>query len=370
MISFKFNEIPSTITGSLTNFAFYRELILRPIKESFIYLAILVLIPVLLFTGIQVYELNDLMTRITDSLKGNLPPLRIENGEIIMDGVEGDTFRFETENEFTVSDWIIITDYFGSRPDRETSLAIRKKKDGKPLSAEEEELLAEFDLATNITEEAKDWINTKFPDQEIIITSADVDELLAAAPDLSPDAAQLLKETGHFNNFVFLVDLTTEDPQLPPGIMGFALSKNSYTINTPLMPKKIEFEKDLSTVINDDILTSWRKSFIFQVVPIIALFIFLISYVIILLIILGGSALAGLTASFLKKPLPFKQVFSLAVYAITPSIAFVLLTLVLMLLKISIGYTMIIFLALYAVYVIAAARKCASDSAFSAIVEK
>jgi Protein of unknown function (DUF1189) len=370
MISFKFNTIPSTIAGSMTNFAFYRELILRPVKESFIYLAIMVLIPVLLFTGIQVYELNELMTRITDSLKGNLPALRIENGEIIMDGVESDTFRFETENEFSVSDWLIITDYFGGRHDRETAQAIRKEEDGKPLSAKDEELISEFNLATNITEEAKDWIQINFPDQDIIITSAEADKLLASSPPASPDTAQLLKETGHFNNFVFLVDLTTENPQLPPGIMGFALSKNSYTINTPLMPKKIEFEKDLSTVINDDILTSWRKSFIFQVVPIIALFIFLISYVIILLIILGGSALAGLTASFLKKPLPFRQVFALAVYAITPSIAFVLLTLVLLLLKISIGYTLIIFLVLYAVYLIAAARKCASDSAFGAIVEK
>jgi uncharacterized protein DUF1189 len=156
---------------------------------------------------------------------------------------------------------------------------------------------------------------------------------------------------------------------LPRGIMGFALSKNSYTIINPLMPKKIEFEKDLSTVINDDILNSWRKSFIFQVVPIIALFSFLVSYVIMLLIILGGSALAGLTASFLKKPLPFRQVFTLAVYAITPAIAFVLLSLLLMLIKIQIGYTMIIFLILYVVYIIAATRKCA-DSAFSAIVEK
>jgi len=88
-ISFKFNQIPSTIAGSMTNFALYRELILRPVKESFIYLAILVLIPVLLFTGIQIYELNKLMTRVTDSLKGNLPALRIEKGEIIMDGVDG-----------------------------------------------------------------------------------------------------------------------------------------------------------------------------------------------------------------------------------------------------------------------------------------
>ena len=368
-ISFKFNQVPSTIAGSLTNFAFYRDLIRRPVNESFIYLAILVLIPVLLFTGVQVYELNKLMTRITDSLKGNLPALRIEKGEIIMDGIEGDAFRFETENEFSVSDWLIITNYFGTSPDRETSLVVSKKKDGKPLSPEEEELLAKFDLAPRRAKQAEDWINANFPIQEDIITSAEIDKLLVKSPPISPEVAQLLQETGHFNNFVFLVDLTTDDPQLPPGIMGFALSKNSYTINTPLMPKKIEFEKDLSTVINDDILNSWRKSFIFQVVPIIALFVFLISYVIMLLIILGGSALAGLTASFLKKPLPFRQVFTLAVYAITPAIAFVLLSLLLMLIKIQIGYTMIIFLILYVVYIIAATRKCA-DSALGVIVEK
>lgn len=368
-ISFKFNQLPSTIAASLTNFAFYRDLIRRPVSEAFIYLSILVLIPVLLFTGVQVYELNKLMTRITDSLKGNLPALRIEKGEIIMDGVEGDTFRFETENEFTVSDWLIITNYFGTSPDRETNLAIRKKKDGEPLTTGEEGLLAKFDLASERAGQAEDWINANFPTQEDIITSAEIDKLLAESPPISPQVAQLLKETGHFNNFVFLVDLTTDDPQLPPGIMGFALSKNSYMINTPLMPKKIELDKDLSTVINDDILTSWRKSFIFQVVPIIALFVFLVSYVIMLLIILGGSALAGLTASFMKKPLPFRQVFALAIYAITPAIAFILLSLLLMLIKIQVGYTMIIFLALYIVYIIAATRKCA-DNAVGVIVEK
>lgn len=355
-ISFKFNKIPATIAGSLTNFAFYRELIRRPVKDSFIYLAILVLIPVLLYSGIIVYDLNKRLIQITDSLKGNLPPLRIEKGEIIMD--EGsDTFRFETENEFSVSDWLIVIDYFGGTPDRDTNLAISKENDGKTLTPGEEELLAEFDLATQRTVQAIDWININFSDRRVVITSSETDELLVASPPSSPEVAQLLKETGHFNNFVFLVDLTTEDPQLPPGIMGFALSKNSYTISTPLMPNRIEFAKDLSTVINDDILNSWRKSFIFQAVPIIALFFFLVSYVIILLIILGGSALAGLTASFLKKPLPFRQVFALAVYAITPSIAFVLLSLLLMLLKIQISYTMIIFLLLYAVYLVAATRK-------------
>ncbi|MEA1928587.1 MAG: DUF1189 family protein, partial [Candidatus Auribacterota bacterium] len=243
-ISFKFNQIPATIYGSLTNFAFYRELIRRPVKESFIYLAILVIVPVLLFTGIQIYELNKLMTRITDSLKGNLPALRIEKGEVIMDGVEGDVFRFETENEFSVGDWTMIMSYFGENPDRDTAQVIRKKEEGKTLTAAEEERLTGFNQAKESTEIARNWIESNFPEQNVIITSAEVDELLSWSPPASPEAEQLLRETAHFNNFVFLVDLTTDDPQLPPGIMGFALSKNSYTINTPLMPKKIEFTED------------------------------------------------------------------------------------------------------------------------------
>lgn len=357
MIAFKFNTIPSTIVGSMTNFSFYRDLIRRPIKESFIYLALLVLIPVLLSASIMIYDVNKRLMQITESLRGNLPALRIEKGEIIMDDVEGGVFRFETENRFSVSDWLIISEYFGAQPDRATSLAIKKKNEGKTLSSQEEKLLAEFDLKKSKTDQAKNWIISYFPDPTAVITSADVDRILADSPPPSEEAAQLLKETGHFNNFVFLVDLTTENPQLPPGIMGFALSKNSYTINTPLMPKKIELSKDLSTVINDDTLNSWRKSFIFQAIPFIVLFFFVISYVVTLIIVLGGSALAGLTASLLKRPLRFSQVFNLAVYAITTSIAFAFLSLLLMLVEIQISYTMIIFLLIYAVYLIAAARK-------------
>jgi len=77
----------------------------------------------------------------------------------------GDIFRFETENEFSVSDWLIITNYFGSSPDRETSLAIRKKKDDKTLTQGEEALLAKFDLAPRLTAQAEDWIKFQFPGQ-------------------------------------------------------------------------------------------------------------------------------------------------------------------------------------------------------------
>ncbi len=101
-MGFKFNTIPSTISGSLTNFRFYRELIRRPVREAFIYLAILVVIPVILFTGIQIYELNKIMGQFTEALKGNLPPLRIEKGQVIMD--DGENFSFEKENEYTVDD--------------------------------------------------------------------------------------------------------------------------------------------------------------------------------------------------------------------------------------------------------------------------
>ena len=356
-MGFKFNTIPNTISGCLTNFRFYRELVGRPLREAFIYLAILVALPVLFFSGLQIYELNKLMVQITDSLKGNLPPLRIEKGVVIMDG---ETFRFEKENEYTVRDWKVIITFFVSPSGRETSLAVRKSKQGKTLTPEEKERVAAVEAAVQGAERALAWVNTHFPEENALITSKEVDDALEGSAMEDAATAQLLKETAHFYNFVFLVDLTTDEPRLPPGVMGFALGKNSYIINTPLMPKKITFSEETSTVINDDILDSWRKSFIWQIMPILVLLVFLVSYLIVLILILGGSAVAGLTASLLKYPLRFRQVFTIGVYALTPALLFVLLSLLLNLLKIRLSYFLWIFLLLYGIYLVSATKKCCS----------
>ncbi len=359
-MGFKIQSIPATVAGSVGNFGFYRDLIRRPVREAFIYLAVLTLIPVLLFTGSQLYELNKIMVQITESLKGHLPPLRIEEGTVIMDGSE--TFNFEKENEYTVQDWKAVINILSERRDRETEAALRKEKQGAALNQEERDRIAAFRQAEQRGKDALNWVDSNFPDPAAVITSQQGDALLKSTPPQDAETAQLLRETAHFFNFVFLVDLTTEDPQLPPGVMGFALSKDGYTISTPLMPKKIKFSRDVSTVINDDILDSWRKSFIWQMVPLLLAIVFLISYLIILIIVLGGSALAGLTASILKTRLLFRQAFAIGVYAITPALLFVVLYLILILFHVSLSYTPVIFLLLYGFYAISAAKKCCSTN--------
>lgn len=356
-MGFKFNTIPTTIAGCLTNFRFYRELVRRPLREAFIYLAILVTLPVLFFSGRYIYELNKIMVQITDALKGNLPPLRIEKGVVIMDG---ETFRFEKENEYTVRDWKAIITFFAYPSGRETSLAVRKNEQGKTLTPEEKELVAAVEATVQRAERAQAWVDTHFPDENALLTSQEVDDALEGSAMEDATTVQLLKETAHFYNFVFLVDLSTDEPRLPPGVMGFALGKNSYTINTPLMPKKITFSEETSTVINDDMLDSWRKSFIWQMTPILVLLAFLVSYLTVLILILGGSAISGLTASLLKHPLRFRQVFAIGVYAITPALLFILLSLLLALLKINLNYSLWIFLLLYGAYLVSATNKCCS----------
>ena len=355
-MGFKFNTIPSTISGSLTNFRFYRELIRRPVREAFIYLAILVVIPVILFTGIQIYELNKIMGQFTEALKGNLPPLRIEKGQVIMD--DGENFGFEKENEYTVDDLRQPLDRFNKWSGR----AVQSKDNEKNLTPEEKERMVALEAAQQNTASALTWIDAHFPVPEALITSGEVDKLLEEDPPADEDTAKILRDTAHSRNFVFIVDLTTEDPPLPPGLLVFALSKNSLITNNPLAPK-IPFSEDTSTVINDEMLQSWRKSIIWQMVPIMIGLGFVVTYLVTLIIILGGSAAAGVTASLLKWRLPFKQVFAIGLYAITPALLFILLCLILMIstpLLISLKLLLIIFLLLYGVYVISATKRCCS----------
>ncbi len=359
-MGFKFKSLPETFYRSLTDFSFYRELVRRPLGEGFIYLAALLLLPVLLFTVPQIYEMNRLLARISDSLKGNLPPLRVERGKVIMDEEEGDFFHFETENEFPVSSWRGVLAMLSSRPDRATHQALRRREEGEELSEDEEELIAAFAEREAAGEAGTEWIDEHFPDREAEITSALVDAKLEENPPEDPAVGELLSDSSRFFNFFFRVDLTTDDPELPPGMMGFALGTHSYTISTPLMPKKVSFSETASEVINHRKLEAWRKSFIWQLIPVVIGMMLAVSYLIILLVILGGSAVAGLTASFLKCTLPFRRVFAIALYAVTPAMVFVLIYLGLILLRFNVSYPMLLFLAVYGFYLVSAARSCCS----------
>ena len=359
-MAFDVKSVPGTFYGALTNFHFYRDLSRRPLGHGFIYLLLLVLLPVLLFTAPQIIEMNRLMTRITRALQGNLPPLRIDKGAVIMDA--GEFFHFEAANEFPVAGWRSILELLTSRPDRVVQAALARRKAGEGLSGEEEELVREFERRKAAGETGLAWIEEHFPDREALITTEPVDRKMEEAPPEDPEAGKLLRESSHFFNFVFRVDLTTDDPELPPGMMGFALGSRSYTINTPLFPKKISFPETTSAVINDEMLDSWRKSFVWQMAPVLAAMMLVISYLVLLLVILGGSAAAGLTASLLKCALPFRQVFTLALYAITPAIVFLLLYLGILLLGFNISYPFLVFLAVYGFYLVSAVRRCCSPA--------
>lgn len=359
-MGFNIKSVPGTFSGALTNFQFYRELARRPIGHGFIYLLLLILIPVLLVTGPQVHEMNKLLARVTRSLQGNLPPLRIDKGAVIMD--EGDFFHFETANEFTVGSWRAVLELLSSRPDRAVQAALARRKAGEGLSGEEEELVAGFESRKAAGEKGGAWIEENFSDREALITTEPVDRRLEEAPPEDPETEKLLRESSHFFNFVFRVDLTTDDPQLPPGMLGFALGSRSYTINTPLLPKKITFPETTSAVINDAMLDSWRRSFVWQMAPAIIGMMLVLSGLVILLVILGGSAAAGLTASLLKCALPFRQVFNLALYAITPAIVFLVLYLGILLLGFNVSYPLPVFLAVYGFYLVSAARRCCAPA--------
>lgn len=360
-MGFKIKSAPATFFGALIDFDSYRELVRRPLGEAFIYLLLLLLVPVLLLGGIQVYETNRLMTRITRSLQGHLPKfLKIEKGTVIMDEAEGDFFRFETENEFPVGNWREVLTLLTTRPEREAGQAIRRRDAGEELSGEEAELAADFERRRAAGERGLAWIEEFFPDRAAVITTALVDRKLEEEPPPDFAVRKTLHESSHFFNFVFQVDLTTDDPQLPPGMMGFALGTNSYTINNPLWPQKISFPETASEIINNTKLDSWRKSFIWQIIPFLVGIMLAVFFLISLLIVLGGAAVTGLTASLLKRALPFRQVFALAIYALTPAILFILLYLGLALLRFNISYPLLIFLAVYGFYVVSAARRCCS----------
>jgi len=354
----KIQTVPATVYGCLTDFNFYRELIRRPLGEAFIYLLLLLLLPVLFLSGIQVYETNRLMTRVTRSLQGNLPPLRIDQGRVMMDG--GDYFHFETENDFAVADWQGAASLLSTRPDRAVDQAIRRRDSGEEISPAQEEQIAAFESRRAAGARAREWIAEHFPDTQAALTTGAVDRKLEEDPPAEPAVRELLYESAHFFNFVFRVDLSTDDPQLPPGMIGFALGTNSYKINNPLWPQKIEFPETTSEVINDASLDSWRKSFIWQMVPILVGVMLVFFYLLGLLIVLGGAAVAGLTASLLKQPLAFRRIFALALYALTPAVIFILLYLVLILLRFNLPYPFWIFLAVYGFYLVSAARRCSS----------
>ena len=81
-----------------------------------------------------------------------------------------------------------------------------------------------------------------------------------------------------------------------------------------------------------------------------------------LVAVLAGCVIVGVTGSFLKSSLPFKEIFSVSIYALTPAVLLVIIYAVLSLLGVPLKGFLILFLIIYGVYLVGAARKCCDSS--------
>jgi len=359
-MGFKIQTWPATLYGCLADFSFYRELAGRPLGEAFIYLLLLLLVPALLLPGYLAYETNRTLAEVNQSLRGNLPLLRVDQGTVIMDGE--DYYHFEAENDFPVERWRSIIAIFSSTPDWETQRLIRRREAGEELTGEEQDLIASFEAVRDRGEAALAWSARHFPREEEMINSERVERQLAETPPDDGEVGELLEKYSRSFNYAFRVDLAAEEPRLPPGMMGYALGPRSYTVFAALLPEKIDFREGASKAINDSTLERWRKTYVLNLLLKTAGAALIFFYLISLLLALGGSAAAGLTASLLKCSLSFRRLYPIALYALTPAVIFSLLAQAAQLLGLVIPYPVFIALAVYVFYLISAARNCCTPA--------
>lgn len=349
IMSYNFSQIPATIWGCLSNLRFYRELISRPLRQALIFLVCLAAVPALIWGGMSIHSLNRFSSRITAALRGHLPPLRIDRGEVHMEGE--DTFRFVQENEFPVSEWRRTIQLY---PRLFTpSPAPREKGDVSP--PEKDEFVREDADSEEASREADGWAAVNFPDSERMINSSDVEAKLTSSGEVSAAAAEILRRTSNFGSFVFIVDLTGRKPEFAPGALGFALGKKEYYFNFMGAAIRQPLPEDASMVVNDATLERWRKTIIWQKAPLVVLFLLLVTLVLILIQALLGSLLAAAALSFYKCSLPFRRLFILSSYAIIPPM---ILIWIFWALHLSVLVLLSIYALIYAVYLIGASKYC------------
>ena len=325
-MQFTLKTFLGTLASCLTNLQSYRILVRKPPLEILVYAAVLLVLPALISGGMQVYALNRLTASITSALQGNLPPLRIEKGKVQM---EGESFRFEKENEYPPAEW-------------------------------RARLAAHPSATAAVKAAAAAWIEDRFPDRTALLKRSVAEERLKESPPENEEAARLLKDTANFGSFVFLVDPKGKDPVFSPGAWGFALSADAYFFNFPFFnppdrPLKRPLPADTSLVVNDQTLENWRRLIVWQQAPFVLVMVYAFCFAGAVLFAVAGSLLAALTAVFIKCPLAARQVIALAVYALTPVVLFASLAFIL---PISLGYLLWAHVIIYGVYVVGAAKNC------------
>jgi hypothetical protein len=323
---FTFKTFLGTAGSSLSNLPVYREMARRPALEILVYAAVLLALPALVSGGMQVVALNRMTASITAALQGNLPALRIEKGKAQM---EGETFVFEKENEFTPKQW---------------------KEQVGLISAVSPEMRAD----------ALGWIDGHFPEAEAKLKRSSAQAVLDSAPPGNQETGRLLQATGNAGSFIFLVDLKNETPRFPPGAWGFGLSADSYFFNFPIFnapdrPMKRPLPADASLVVNDQTLERWRQLIVWQQAPIVLVMVYLFVVLGSAVFTLLGTLLARLTAALLQRPLPWRQAFAVAVFALTPA---ALLAVLAGFLPLSLGQILWAHVIIYGVYVALGAKHC------------
>lgn len=351
-MAYPLSQIPTTIWGCLSNLRFYRTLVSRPLKEALIYLLCLAALPSLIWGGMSVHAINRHSLRITKALQGHLPPLRIDRGEVHLEG--GETFRFVKENEFPVSEWRKMIEFYPRIFPVGASAAARKES-GKPLSKKQEDLAREFTEIEQACREAESWVEKNFPDSDQVVKFSEVEAKLSSSGEETGRMPEILRRTSNFGSFVFIVDLTGEKPEFPPGALGFALGKKEYYFNFMGQTIRNPLQKDTSMVVNDATLERWRKLIIWQKAPLVVLFLLVVALVLLFLQSLLGSLLAAAALSFYKCSLPFRQLFILSSYAIIPPL---ILIWIFWLLSLSILSLLGIYTLIYVVYLIGASKYC------------
>jgi len=347
-MAYKFSQIPATLWGCLSNLRFYRGLISRPLKEALIYLVCLAALPSLIWGGVSIHALNRFSGRITAALRGHLPPLRIDRGEVHMEG--GDTFRFVKENEFPVSEWRQVIKFYPR-----LLPPSRRQEKGKAGEKQGEESAQEYAAAEEASREADAWVAENFPDSKRMINSSEVEAKLASFGEETGAVSEILRRTSNFGSFVFIVDLTGKKPIFAPGALGFALGKKEYYFNFMGEALKQPLPKDTSMVVNDATLERWRKLVIWQKAPLVVLILFLAVLALLLVQSLLGSILAAIALSFFKCSLSFRRIFTLSIYAIIPPL---ILIWIFWFFHLGVISLLGIYALIYAVYLIGAAKHC------------
>ena len=351
-MAYNLSQIPATIWGCLSNLRFYRSLISRPLKEALIYLLCLAALPSLIWGGMSVHAINRHSRLITEALRGHLPPLRIDRGEVHLEG--GETFRFVKENEFPVSEWRKVISLYPRIFALGESAAARKEK-GSSLSEKQEDLAREFTEIEQSCMEADSWVEQHFPDPEQLVKFSEVEEKLSSSGEEPGRMTEVLRRTSNFGSFIFIVDLTGKKPEFPPGALGFALGKKEYYFNFMGQSIRNPLQKDTSMVVNDQTLERWRKLIIWQKAPLVVLFLLVVAVVLLFIQALLGSLLAAVALSFYKCSLPFRRLFILSSYAIIPPL---ILIWIFMFLNLNFLFLLGIYALIYAVYLIGASRHC------------